>query len=190
MFMDKSPPIPPTGPAHRLAFAAVPPAAVAGRMAELWQAAGIRAPLRRPALQMTIQPVAGAEVVDDALAAFLTRPMRGFSFPAFDITLDRVANFGSRAQRHRPLVFTTRGQDAAPNALARAIRRRFAPTAWPLPRIYVTPHVTAAHGPPLPESVRLLPPIHWHVDELVLIDSPRDRVAHMPLARWPLSGKP
>ncbi|WP_323718095.1 2'-5' RNA ligase family protein [Paracoccus aminovorans] len=186
MFMQKPPPIPPTGPAHKLFFAAVPPAAVAERMAALWQAMGIRARLRRPVLHMTIQMVADAETVDDALAAFLTRPMRDFRFPAFDITLDRVANFGSRAERRRPLVFTTRGQDAAPNALARAIRRRFASTAWPLPRMYVTPHVTAAYGRPLPESARLVPLIHWHVDELVLIDSLQGLTTHVPLARWPL----
>ena len=186
MFMEKHLPLPAPEPAHRLFFAAQPPTEVAERMAGLWQGLNISAPFRRRVLHMTIQMVAMAEIVDEALIAFLTRPMQDFRFPAFDITLDRVANFGSRADRRRPLVFTTRGQDAAPNALARAIRRRFAGSAWPLPAMHVTPHVTAAYGRPLPESARLLPPVHWHVNELVLIDSLQGMTTHVPLARWRL----
>lgn len=186
MFMDRSQPIPPAGPAHRLFFAAVPPAPVVARMAELWRLSGIAAPLRQSVLHMTIQMVAEAEVVDAALAGFLSRPMQDFRFPAFDITLDRIANFGSRAARRRPLAFAARGQDATPNALARAIRRRFAPTSWPLRAGHVTPHVTAAYGRPLPEAWRLVPPIHWHVDELVLIDSLQGLTRHLALARWRL----
>lgn len=186
MFMDKSQPIPPTGPAHRLFFAAVPPQPVVERMAQVWRLAGISAPFRRPVLHMTIQMVADAECVDAELARFFCRPMQDFRFPAFDITLDRIANFGSRAERRRPLVFTTRGQEAAPNALARAIRRRFAGSSWPLRGGYVTPHVTAGYGRPLPDLLRLVPPIHWHVDELVLIDSLQGLTRHLPLARWRL----
>lgn len=186
MFMDKSQPLPQAGPAHKIFFAAVPPEPVAARMAEVWRLGGFSAPLRHRVLHMTIQMVAEAEIVDAALAGFLSRPMQDFRFPAFDITFDRIANFGSRAARRRPLVFTTRGQEATPNALARAIRRRFAPSGWPLPAMYVTPHVTAAYGQALPESLRLVPPIHWHVDELVLIDSLQGLTTHLPLGRWRL----
>lgn len=186
MFLDRSQPLPPADPAHRLCFAAVPPPAVVARMAEVWRRCGISAPFRRSGLQMTIQPVAEAEIVDAALTQFLCRPMQDFRFPAFDVTLDRIANFGRRSARRRPLVFSARGQDATPNALARAIRRRFAPTSWPLRACPVTPHVTAAHGRPLPESLRLVPPIHWRVDELLLIDRLQGAAAPVALARWPL----
>ena len=186
MFMDPSQPIPPTGPAHKLFFAAIPPQPVVERMAEVWRLSGISAPLRHRVLHMTIQMVAEAEIVDAALAGFLSRPMRDFRFPAFDITLDRIANFGSRSARRRPLVFTARGQEATPNALARAIRRRFAATSWPLRAAGVTPHVTAAYGRPLPDSLRLVPPIHWRVDELVLIDSLQGLTTHLALGRWTL----
>lgn len=186
MFMDRLQPLPPADPAHRLCFAVVPPPAVVARMVEVWRLCGISAPLRRSGLRMTIQPVAEAEIVDAALTRFLCRPMQDFRFPGFDITLDRIANFGSRSARPRPLVFCAQGQDATPNALARAIRRRFAPTSWPLRAARVLPHVTAAHGRPLPESLRLVPPIHWRVDELLLIDSLQGAAAPVALARWPL----
>lgn len=172
-------------PRHILFFAAVPPPPFATYVQQIWPIIGTGDRLRDRTLHMTILPVIGEDVVDPWLVRALTGALAGFSFPAFDITFDRLVAF--KARKKRPIVLRTPETNAPVDRLAqtvgRALKRVF--PAFPKPD-RVTPHVTLAYGAGF-DGERLLPaPLGWHIRDIALIDSVQGEGRHVQLARWRL----
>jgi len=171
---------------HFLLFVAIPPPEVAARIEAAWQHANRRDRFRRATLHMTILPLIRTPQLAPGMAQALGRPLEGLDFPAFDLMLDRLATFGPPRRRDRPLVLTTHRPNPAPDALCQALWQRLAGAGLAVPRHQVTPHVTLAYGKPLPPQGIAVPPVHWRVDRLTLIDSLQGLGRHVALAHWPL----
>ncbi|MFC3570304.1 2'-5' RNA ligase family protein [Paracoccus sp. TOH] len=172
---------------HFLLFVVVPPPAVAARIEDAWRLAQRRDRFRRATLHMTILPVIRSPQLAPGMVEALGRPLDGLDFPAFDLVLDQLTTFGPPRRRDRPLVLVGRQESPAPDALCQTLWQRLAAAGLGAPKHRVTPHVTLAYGKPLPPEGIAVPPVHWRVDELTLIDSLQGLGRHVPLARWRLS---
>lgn len=172
---------------HFLLFVAVPPPEVVAQIEQAWSLANRRDRFRRATLHMTILPVDRTYQFTPEMVAALSQPLDGLDFPSFDLTLDLLTTFGPQRRRDRPLVLTGRQENPAPDALCQMLWHRLARSGLGVPRHRVTPHVTLAYGKPLPPDGIPVPPVHWRVDELVLIDSLQGLGRHVPLARWRLA---
>jgi len=171
---------------HFLLFVAIPPPGVAAQIEDAWRLANRRDRFRRATLHMTILPVLRTPQLAPGMAEALGRPLDGLDFPAFDLVLDRLTTFGPPRRRDRPLVLVGQQENPAPDALCQTLWQRLAHAGLAVARHRVTPHVTLAYGKPLPPEGIAVPPVHWRVDELVLIDSLQGLGRHVPLARWRL----
>lgn len=171
---------------HFLLFVAIPPPEVVARIEAAWQLAQRRDRFRRATLHMTILPVIRTPQLQPWMAEALGRPLEGLDFPGFDLVLDQLTTFGPPRRRDRPLVLVGRQENPAPDALCQMLWQRLAGAGLGVARHRVTPHVTLAYGKPLPPQGIAVPPVHWRVDQLTLIDSLQGLGRHVPLARWPL----
>ena len=110
-----------------------------------------------------------------------SRAIAAITVPPFDVSFDRIANFGQG-------IVVLRGSKDAPALIA--LRQKLVTAAWKagykgdVQRGY-TPHMTLMYGDKVtPEQ--LIEPVTWTVREVVLVHSLQGQHVHRILKRWPL----
>ena len=172
-------------PMHHLYLAAVPRPDMRARMGFLHRQIGAGGEFRSLKLHMTVLSIMHTTRLELGFIDWLCEAIAGLTLPAFDVTFDQFMTF-VRPRRKPALVFAPEvpGKELAilSSVLGRAVRSG----GFTCCR---HPHVTASYGPAIP-TVRLEEPIHWPVQELVLIDNWLGLPRYDRLASWALKPPP
>lgn len=95
--------------AHNLFFAAQPPTDVAHQIGRAWRALGTVDPYRGEVLYMTVLRLGQMVTAVPPDPARIEQAMREFRFPAFELTLNRMATFGRGPDKNPPSCWSPPG---------------------------------------------------------------------------------
>lgn len=161
-----------------LAFS--PPSEPRDRLANLRNCLQPVTPVRDEHLHMTLLGIAHLAERHPAVGKFVTRALVGRRYHACPIKLEYLV------ARPEIAVLKPRGRQAALQGLRASLKLAMlaagAPARWSKS---FQPHVTLGRKLHFDER-RLLSPVCWHADEMVLIESWHGATHHEIVGRWPL----
>ena len=132
-------------------------------------------------LHMTIQPLCDLATLPAGVAAWVAGLLNG-QLPSFQLVFDRIVESARTV--------SLRGSQPAEGAIAfqRAIVSALIERGFPVPPYRLVPHVTIAYHCDGLGSEAILP-IHWSVQEVLLVESVVGRARHIVHGRWGLAAR-
>ncbi|MDB5816102.1 MAG: 2,5 ligase [Rhodocyclales bacterium] len=181
---------PAASPTDRLFFAIQPDIETATRIVELAHDLRHRhglkgAPLAAERLHVTLWFLGDFVGLPQAIIAGACEAASHCTWPAFDVTFDRVLSFQG-GRRGSPFVLRSDDKMLIEFQRTLALMMSKAGVAGAANKAFV-PHVTLLYDTCKVAEQRV-ETIHWAVRELVLVRSVLGQSRHEPIARWPLSG--